>query len=177
MSILTATRPVAPAHNYQLAGLPEGIDGVRATLGIMRQLVKAFRVHPRILELARQIIEGVPQKAFAREAEAIFKWVRSNIRYTQDIDGVETLQSPIATLDSKHGDCDDQATLLAALLNAAGHPARFVAIGFEPDRFEHVIVETLVGDQWLPADTTEPDQFGTYPWNPADVVTKIIVSI
>jgi len=54
--------------------------------------------------------------------ESIYAWVRSNIRYptiSEDSDP----QSSVETLQSKVGDCDDQAILFSALARAAGVPA------------------------------------------------------
>lgn len=163
-----------PQRSYTLAGLPYGPEGTRITLELMRRMVRVFRVHPEILDLARSVVATVPGKNYAAEAEALRNWVAQNIRYTQDVFEVETLQSPVVTLEVRQGDCDDQATLLAALLNAVGHEARFVAVGMgAPDEFEHVIVETKIGERWLPAETTEPVAFGQYPWQPGEVRTRM----
>lgn len=161
------------ARSYVLAGLPVGIPGTRYTLEMMRRFVLAYRADPRIIELARSIIATIPGKQYAREAEALRAWVAENIRYTQDPVDVESLQSPLVTLDVRQGDCDDQATLLAALLNAAGHEARFMAASFEPDNFSHVIVETKIGERWLPAETTEPVTLGQYPWQPGELLAPL----
>jgi transglutaminase-like putative cysteine protease len=160
-------------RTYALAGIPEGVDGTIVTLDIMRGFVKRYRTDPHIVELARSIIADLPGKAFAEEAARLQNYVRDTIRYTQDVYEVETLQTPPVTLQSKQGDCDDQATLLATLLNAAGHEARFVAVGFSPDNFEHVLVETKVGAHWVPVETTEPVRMGEYPWKPGEVLTRI----
>lgn len=167
----------ASGRSYVLAGLPYGVDGTRLTLEYMRRFVRTFRTNPRIIELARSIIATIPGKQYSREAEALRAWVAENIRYTQDVTDVETLQSPIVTLDTRQGDCDDQATLLATLLNATGHEARFLAASFEPDNFSHVLVETKVGERWLPAETTEPVTLGQYPWQPGELVAPLYWSI
>lgn len=54
--------------------------------------------------------------------ESIYEWITSNIRYptiSEDSDA----QSSVETLQSKIGDCDDQAILFSALARAAGVPA------------------------------------------------------
>jgi len=149
------------------------VDGTIVTLDIMRRMVREYRTNPHILNFARSLVAGVRGKDFAGEAALLQNWVRDNIRYTQDVYDVETLQTPIVTLNVRHGDCDDQSTLLATLLNAIGHEVRFVAVGFSPDNFEHVLVETKIGEQWLPAETTEAVRFGEHPWQPGEVLTRI----
>jgi transglutaminase-like putative cysteine protease len=89
----------------------------------------------------------------------------------RDVEGVETLQTPLVTLAQAAGDCDDQSLLLATLLNAVGHPARFVAAAFNGGDFEHVWVETKIGSSWYAADTTEPVAFG---WRPPRITSRLI---
>ena len=160
---------------YTLSGIPEGVEGVRATLGVMRSMAREYKTNPRVLSTARSIVASMPGKDYVREAAALQNWVRSNIRYTQDVYNVETLQTPAATLALRHGDCDDQSVLLAALLNAIGHPARFVAVSFAPDLFEHVYVEAKINGAWAPVETTEPVAFGETPWAAEEVVSSMIV--
>ena len=74
----------------------------------------------------------------------------------RDVNGVETLQTPLVTMEIKQGDCDDQSVLLASLLESIGHPTRFVAIKqnfFGP--YVHVYTETRIGPKWYPLETTE----------------------
>lgn len=111
------------------------------------------------------IVAPVPNKAYAGEARAIKEWVRQNIRYTRDINGVETLQIPEKTLEFEQGDCDDHSILVAALLESIGHPARFRAISTGGSAFNHVYVETRIGPRWLSVETTENWPMGHVPPN------------
>lgn len=91
-------------------------------------------------------------------------YVRDKIRYQLDISGVETIRTPELTMRERVGDCDDKSVLLASLLQAIGHPARFVVFSFSPGApFSHVYVETLIGDRWIGAETTEPWPLGQSP--------------
>jgi len=54
---------------------------------------------------------------FVGEIRSIFDWVRRNIRFFKDIDGVETLRTAREILTIRGGDCDDiNAVLLPSLL-------------------------------------------------------------
>lgn len=159
----------APAVAF-LGFIPDGPEGIRITLEVMRRLVREWRTNPEMIALARSIVAGIAEKNFTAEASALQAYVRDSIRYTQDVNEIETVQSPEITLQTGHGDCDDKSVVLATLLEAVGHPARFVAVGFEPDNFEHVYVETLIGREWIPAETTEPVALG---WEPEGVVSKM----
>lgn len=139
------------------------------TLALMARLARIGRSSPTVRAVAERIVSAAPDKAFRREAELIHNFVRDKIRYTQDPDGVEYIRAPDATLEAGNGDCDDKAILTAALLAAVGHPSRFIAISQEPDNFSHVYVQTLVGQNWIGSDATEPEPFG---WEPSDGVLQ-----
>lgn len=156
----------------ELRKLPPGRAGVRATLEEMKKLVLAYKKDMKIRETAGELVSHLAQKNFLGEVKILHRFVRDNIRYLRDINGVETLQSPVKTLEYRYGDCDDKSTLLASLLEASGHPSRFVAVGKYPGRFNHVYVETLVGKNWFPLETTEPVPPG---WAPPDVRARMVI--
>jgi transglutaminase-like putative cysteine protease len=159
----------------RLAGIPDGIEGVRATLAVMASIVREWRHRAEVTECAREIIAAIPEKDHAAEMAAIFAFVRDGVRYTMDTNGVERLQTPDYTLRVRQGDCDDKSILLAALLESIGIPARFTAIGFAPDSFEHVYVEAAPDfSAWVALDATEQVPPG---WSPPDVVTRLYQEI
>lgn len=142
-----------------LADLPSGEAGTYATVRLMRRFVQQYKRVHTIREEALSLINGVRQKDWMGEIAAIFEFVRDHIRYVRDIHGVETVQTPLVTLELATGDCDDKSTLLAVLLETIGHPTRFVAAGYKtPGKFQHVYVETRVGDKWFPLDATLIDK-------------------
>lgn len=151
----------------QLMGIPSGKAGTAETLRIMRGLVRDYKKSLPIRTTALDIVRGLNQKDYAGELRAIHRFVRDNIRYVRDIKGVETVSAPDYTLQIGQGDCDDKSVLLAALLESIGHPTRFVAVGYAPNEYAHVLVESRIGAGWLPAETTEPVDVGWYPENMA----------
>jgi len=154
-----------------LQAIPNGPQGVYQTLRNMRRfVVQAKRQYP-IRELALSLVSDKHQKDFTGEIRALHKFVRDNIRYVRDIRGIETVSTPAMTLSIGQGDCDDKATLLAALLETIGHKTRFVAVGFQPGQYAHVLVETKIGKRWIPLETTEPVNVGWYPPNVASRMT------
>lgn len=159
----TILNGIPKAPRYQLQFIPEGRAGIRKTLSIMGDLVEKYKVNPLIRELSLKIMQMVPGKQWTKEAAALQNWVRRHIRYVKDVRGVETVQSPVKTLQLKAGDCDDQATLLATFLEAAGHATRFVAVARKRGVFSHVYVEVKIGHQWLPVETTQNFGFGKFP--------------
>ena len=146
-----------------LLAIPEGAAGVRATLKIMRGIIRDAKTDYKIRALALELVQGLNQKDFAGEVKALHAFVQNKIRYVKDIHGIETLQTPVKTLEIGQGDCDDKAILLSTLLEVLGHPARLVAVGFAPGRYSHVYPETKVGRYWVPLETTEPWPAGKGP--------------
>ena len=130
---------------------------------MMRRLVKQYKVRPEIRETALNLIQFLPQKDWHGELNAVYQFVKNRIRYVRDIRGVETVQTPLKTLEYGQGDCDDKVTLLAALLSAIGFKTRFKAIGFKPDQYVHVFLEVFINGKWLPMETTENVSIG---WRP-----------
>lgn len=164
----------------RLALIRDGADGITDTLNIMAALVRQYKKNPAIRTLAVQLARsGSPglSKNWGGQIVAIFNWVRTNVAYVQDVTEIETLQTPLATIDQGAGDCDDMVTLLAALLEAVGLHTRFVAIGFvAPDEYEHVFlqVEFPDGRRWVSLDPTEREQPG---WSPTDRLSPAAIMI
>jgi len=145
----------------------------------MARLASQAKTTPLIRERALNIIGFVPGKNYRGEIDRIFIWVRDNIRYTRDVRGIETVQTPAKTLEYKQGDCDDQVTLLAALLESIGVQTRFKAVGFTPGHFQHVFLEAFDDTQrgqfkWIGLDPTEHVAAGWSPPNPQSVMIQEI---
>lgn len=165
------TLPDLPPATARLGKLPDGVEGVRATLRIMTRLARDGKTVVR--PVALQLTQNLKQRDFGAEIDALFDFVKNRIRYVRDIHQIETLQAPERTLQLKAGDCDDKAVLLAALLESIGHPARFHAIGFRPQHFQHVYVETKIGGGWIPLETTEDWE----PGRAAPAVSHLIANL
>lgn len=164
--------PVMIKPTYKLQAIPDGPEGIRATLRAMSHIVKAYKTAPEIFELARRLTKHLPQKDWRGEASRIHAFVRDKVRYVKDVRGVETLQTPIQTLRIGQGDCDDKSMLVAALLESLGHPTRFLAVGFNPGSYSHVFPQTKIGQQWITLETTEPWPMGRHPRGVKSVMTQ-----
>jgi transglutaminase-like putative cysteine protease len=152
-----------PQVTHSVRALPAGDAGIRATLLEMRSIVRAWRKHPMIRQLAVELTGRCPDKDWTCEVRALHAWVRDRIRFVADVAEVETLQTPELTLANRAGDCDDQCIVLGSLLQAVGHPVRFVAVDLGAG-FSHVFCETPIGAYWVATETTEPWELGRRPW-------------
>jgi transglutaminase-like putative cysteine protease len=77
------------------------------------------------------IQQRVPPQATRADvatARNVFNNLRRNIRYTSDIEGVDTYQKPAHTLALRTADCDDYSTLTCATLGSVGIPCRYKVI-------------------------------------------------
>lgn len=152
-----------PALSSTLHMIDDGPAGIAQTLAYMGKCVKAYKMSLQVRGLAVQLTNALNPKDWSGEIRVLHAYVRDNIRYINDIDGVETIQTPDVTLQIGAGDCDDKSTLLAALLGSIGHPTRFIAIGFAPNVYSHVYVEARIGNDWIPLETTEDVDVGWQP--------------
>jgi hypothetical protein len=64
--------------------------------------------------------------------------------------------------------------LIAALLQATGHPAQFIAVGLNGQPLSHVLTQTLIGTSWVAVETIEKRGLG---WMPAGITSHYIVKV
>lgn len=129
----------------------------------MRRLVREGKKSLPIRQTALSIVQSIPEKDHFAEISAIHAFVRDQIRYVRDINGVETIAQPDKLLEIGAGDCDDKSVLVASLLEAIGYTTRFVAVGKFPGRYSHVLPEVNVKGKWIALETTEDVGVGWFP--------------
>ncbi len=112
------------------------------TLGVMKN--KANEAKKTLRPLAEKICAGLESGDYNSEIYALYAFACQNQRYARDIFNVEYVKAPARMLESKVGDCDDFATLLAALCMAMGNECRFLVVGFEDAQPSHVYCQVAV---------------------------------
>lgn len=144
--------------------IPSGAAGTERTLQAMEGLVAASRRHPLVVRVAQQAVSRVREYDAMGEFQACLDEVRRRTRYTQDPLDCETVKAPWVLIEESEAsptkraaaDCDDQVTLLAALIGCVGYPTRFVtyrADGRRPGDFSHVALEAMSPtDGWVTLD-------------------------
>lgn len=151
--LLSGPLPSSPAWAGTIA---PGHPGTAETVAIMARLAlgEYGARHPAVRDQAARIVAGLPARDQRAEAAAVLAWVRGRLRYLRDPVGQEHLTAPAALLAAAapQGDCDDHATLAAALLGALGIPTRFRTLGELPGAFSHVYLAALVDGEWVPLD-------------------------
>lgn len=157
----------------RLQSLADGTQGVRQTLNVMRGLVRQYKKNAGVRMLAQQLTAHLPDYDHWGEVQTLHGFVRDEIRYVQDVEGVETVQTPVYTLQVGSGDCDDKATCLCTLLASIGYQCLFYAVGLGGGPFEHVLAGVRLGTRNIPLETIIPlgtmgPGSGEMGWMPPD---------
>ena len=99
----------------------------------------------RIREIAKQLKKANGDKPAWEQVEAIYSWVRENIRY--EFDTVN--RSCLTALEAGHGDCGEMSGLFIAICRASGIPARAVWV---PGHFypEFYLADAEGNGHWFP---------------------------
>lgn len=152
-------------YHDQYLGLPPGDAGVKLTIAQMENLAlgKEGALNPEVRVSALNATKYAADRDDLAQATALYDSVKESIRFRGEYS--ETVQTPLVTLQVRAGDCDDHATLIAALLRSIGIPARFKTVATDPTdpkkEFSHVYALAGIRKgnrivQWLPMDTTVP---------------------
>ena len=152
----------------RICRVPRGRRGTLVTARLIARLIcdgaKDFYVRQKAIEIFREA--GARPKDRWAEICALFNWVRSNIRYTRDILGVELLHTPRRMLELRAGDCDDMTILLGSMLRSTGHPVRLALTGFRPNKphvYTHIFPEVNFQGKWVALDATMNRPIGWAP--------------
>ena len=147
-----------------LTTMPMGDAGTKYTLKMMSAIARGASRSATIQQTAHELVSGIPATATAQIA-AIRRYVGSFVTFQDDPPGIEYVQQPVRLVQEiaahgvTFGDCDDVATLAAALGLAIGLKAQYVVTAFKPlpTPFAHVYLQ-LSGDGqlWETLDTTRP---------------------
>lgn len=116
----------SPVHSIQNPKLSDVVDW-------MVKFAHKGKVDMRVRVLVEELCRQVESGDYASEALAIYYWVDRHIRYMRDIQNVEFLKEPGELVSgARTGDCDDIATLIAAMLLACGNECVFSLVSFNP---------------------------------------------
>lgn len=153
-----------------------GDIGTFDTLDAMARIVHAATADPITVGFARQLVVG--PTAFASspqrlQASRIRDWLRVSWRFVDDPVNRELLRTPDVMLQEYDargfisGDCDEAATLGAALGLSVGIPAAFNVLELNdggPAGYSHVFASLLPnGGAEITLDVTRPPRGSTLP--------------
>jgi len=127
----------------------------------------------KLLELCKRLAKRAAADAdFQRAAagldgDSIWRLVRDRIRYRFDPRDIELVVDPVLLFQRARdglaeADCEDIATLAAALALVNGIPARLVAYG-TGERWYHIAAELDDGGRWIAVDPVAGNRIDTRP--------------
>jgi len=108
--------------------------------------------NPEIMKLSKSI--GVPDQSDWDRTEAIYEWVRENVRYHEG-----PLKGALTALQDSEGDCEELSSLFIALCRAQGIPARTVWIPGHCYSEFHLQRSGAKGE-WIPCQLAGHRSFG-----------------
>lgn len=128
----------------------------------LREVVTAYRCLATIRARARDIVyrlENCEPRNDVASALAIARWTQANIRYVKELP--EVFQTPSATISLGYGDCDDVATVIAALCESIGIETELVGLEWDAPpgsgvkrAFQHIYTRALARGMRIPLDAT-----------------------
>lgn len=150
----------------QVQTLPPGDAGTVRTLDIMARNAKsAVQSDVRVHRITQRIAATTADRI--GRLRGIYDFLADSFVYKDDAHGFEQVRTPSDMLDQFEaqgriaGDCDDMATLGAALILAMGHKAGFTIIRAKPNGpFAHVYPTAFIGRLAIPLDAQERTPIG-----------------
>lgn len=169
-------RPATPKRGASMQmrvyGTPGKAMPIETRIKHIQQCIAKGKVNPQVYAFARAAVSQkcgdnwcIPEKDNLREAEAVFKAIRKNVRYTSDILGIDTYQNPKHTLKLKTADCDDYSSTVCASLLSLGIPCRLVVIQTkDADTWNHIYAQAgfprANPQRWVTMDASVDRPFG-----------------
>jgi transglutaminase-like putative cysteine protease len=108
---ILASQPPPSLPGYRVP-LLNGQQGTKQTIQLMRQLIDQALADQSFVRQASDSVRNVRPYGDFAEAEALYNWVKRNIRFTKDPVTKEKLYPPQELLKIRAGDCDDISMLL-----------------------------------------------------------------
>lgn len=164
---------------YTHKEIPDGVAGTYATVREIVGLIREGTNNEQARLATIDAIRGCPWKNRRCEAEAIFAWLRRNVRFTYDPEGAELLQDVEAILLHRAADCDDFVILGGSMLRSVGIPARIVIIASDPTApraFSHIYLQAeMRPGEWVGFDPSVVDS--RVGWEPPRFSRKEVIPI
>lgn len=126
-------------------------------IAAIREQANKGKIDPSVIAWARRQVSArcagtpggwcIPEKNKRKEAEAIFRGMRRDVRYVNDVLGIDTYTHPKRTLEHRAGDCDDYSSLGCASLMAIGIPCQLEVIRTKDSpSWNHIFINAVVDE-------------------------------
>jgi len=129
------------------------MDELDLRVNLLRKLIYEDMNHPKVRILAQQITKGLNTNL--GKARAIYNWIKQNIYYVRDPEGLDLAVRPSRVVELGRGDCDKTATLFATLAGIVGVPVKLKVITQDQRVWSHIYPLAL-NSKWLAYDAAAP---------------------
>ena len=167
------------------------------TIRVLRPLAHGYSRNPSVIAAVTQALSGGGVASQRDVVNAIFHWVRTNIRFVDDETILyEQLGVPLEEIDKEllivppvllampnpQGDCDDFSLLLASMLLCVGLKPYFVTVAADPTdarKFSHIYVAVELADEGSHLALDAGNRFAMVPpgWESNKVTRKAIWAV
>lgn len=132
--------------NDILQGINHPINGYKGFRNTLKEnanlddtLANIKHIAIRDAEQVKELSITLAGETTAETARNIWEFIRENLTYQLDTDGIEELRTPARTLHDKIFDCDDATILTSAILINLGIPHEYRIVAYEQKgRFGHI---------------------------------------
>lgn len=143
--------------------LADGVRGTDQTLSIMRDVAEHASKLGLVVAVASAIVAQSANRDVFAAMLSLDRWLRETVKFKADTLGAEVLRHPLQLLSEikSNGvtacDCDEVATMAAAIIRAMGHQPYFVVYRREAGGpFVHVAYAVSInGSAPIPFDPQE----------------------
>jgi hypothetical protein len=143
--------------------------GLKQTLNTITKVTRDTLA--QTADLAKQL-KGSDAHTSARN---VWSWVKSNIRYHLDHDGLEEVRTPARSYADRNAgvDCEDMAIFTASLLINMGYKPHFAVVAFNHNEsYGHIYTmlnSTVIDCVWTAFDQHPPNVTKTLNVNPMEI--------
>ena len=150
-------------YNKIKFGLSGGFDSGVQTASLIKKQSQEYKTDPKLRGLAVSVVRNVNHNDYLGQVNAVYNFVKNNVKFVRDIAGIETLQSPWVTLPEQYsnkgigaGDCDDQSLLIISMLQSIGFQGiKLRVVNYLPTDMEyrHIYAIVNIGGKDYAIDT------------------------
>ena len=127
---------------------------LNAAINRIIQLVNNGAMNPHVRRIAMEIAEKYSSPRGM--ANAIFAWIKNNIRYVFDPKDTDQYSPVEMTLSLRKGDCEDMTILGVSIAKNLGLPARLKVLTYDEKKWSHIYPLFKIDGKWIPYDFTLP---------------------
>ena len=130
------------------------MDELDVKINLLKKFIYEDMNHPKVRILTQQITKGYNTNL--GKARAIYNWIKQNIYYVHEPEGLDIAVKPSRLIELGRGDCDKVSTLFATSAKIVGVPVKLKVIKQRENLWSHIYPLALTNGKFLPYDNAAP---------------------